>query len=117
MGMIIGIAVVVVVLVVGGIVGYKKFAAPAKATTYIEVNAVPWGTIKTVVSKDGKVKIDVNEATPARVPVPAGEYTVTVAGPDGKEMTEDVNATDDQPGSTSKLVFQQIDVERIVNEH
>jgi serine/threonine protein kinase len=110
-------AIVAVAVIVGGIYLVKRVAAPPKASTYIEINAIPWGTVTSIVSKDGKVKLSPNDDTPLRIPVPPGDYTVTVTGPGGKQLTEDVTATDELPGSTTRLVFQQIDVEKIVNEH
>jgi eukaryotic-like serine/threonine-protein kinase len=115
-GLIIG--VVAAVLVVGAVVGYLKFAAPAKPTTYIEINAVPWGTVKSVDSVDGSVKISVNQETPVRVPVPPGDYNVTFETPDGKEQVEKVeHVTDQAPGSTMPLFVDGKYLESIVEQH
>ena len=109
-------AVALVVLAVGGYVGYKKFAGPGQATTYIEVNAVPWGTVKSVTPTAGGNTIEVNEMTPVRVPVPEGEYTVVVTGPNGTEKTETIKASNDSPGAYTP-VFEAIDVDKILSTH
>jgi hypothetical protein len=109
-------AVALVILAVGGYVGYKKFVGPSAATTYIEINAVPWGTVKSVTPAGGGKAIEVNEMTPIRVPVPEGEYTVVVAGPNGTEKTETIKASNDSPG-TFTPVYEAIDVDKIVSTH
>ncbi|HYX70941.1 MAG TPA: hypothetical protein VE825_17530, partial [Terriglobales bacterium] len=75
---------------------------------------IPWGTVKSITSVDGKVSLSPNEQTPARIAVPPGDYKVVVDGPDGQEQSVDVKATDDIPGSITP-VFQQIDVDQIIN--
>ncbi len=110
------VAVVVLVLAVGGYVGYQKFFAIAPATTYIEINAVPWGTVKTITPTGGGKTLQVNQQTPIRVPVPEGEFTVVVAGPDGTEKSETVKATNDSPGTLTP-VYEAIDVDKILSSH
>ena len=106
-----------VLLIAGAAIMYQKMSAPPVASTYIQVNAVPWGTVKYLeLVKNGK-RIEVNEPTPVRIAVPPGEYKVVIAGPDGTERTDQVEATNDQPGHSIKTVFEQIDVEKIVNSH
>src|SRR4051812_33627625 len=106
----IAIAVVVIALV-GGFFGYKKMTAVPAPTTFIEINAIPFATVKSITSADGKVKLTPDEVTPARIGVPPGEYEVVLAGRDGTEKTEKVSATNDAPGSV-KSVFEPIDVEK-----
>jgi len=106
--------VAVLVLGIGGYVAYKKIAGPPAATTYIEVNGIPWGTVKSVTSADGKVSLTPGEQTPLRIAVPPGDYKVVVDGPDGQEQSLDVKATNESPGSITP-VFQQIDVDQIIN--
>jgi len=83
--------------------------APA---AYIEINAVPWGTVKAVTPKSGQA-IEVNDQTPVRVPVNPGDYTVVVTGPDGEEKTATMTVSQDNPGSFTP-VFQTPDPEKIV---
>src|SRR4051794_32967565 len=106
----IAIAVVVIALV-GGFFGYKKMTAVPAPTTFIEINAIPFATVKSITSADGKVKLTPDELTPARIGVPPGEYEVVLTGRDGTDKTEKVSATNDAPGSV-KSVFEPIDVEK-----
>ncbi|HZR27788.1 MAG TPA: protein kinase, partial [Terriglobales bacterium] len=112
------IVLVIVVLVVAG-VGYwyykNNMAAPQAPTSYIEINGVPWGTVKTVTSANGNVT-EVNQPTPVRVPVGPGEYTVVVAGPNGEEQSQKINVSNDSPGSYTP-VFEKIDVDQILQSN
>ena len=114
--MMIGIALAAVVLAVGGYFAYQKMFGVAPATTYIEINAVPWGTVKTITPAGGGSAIEVNQQTPIRVPVPEGEFTVVVAGPDGTEKSETIKATNDSPGNFTP-VYEAIDVDKILSSH
>jgi hypothetical protein len=112
------IVLVVVVLAAAG-VGYWYYknnrAAPQTPTSYIEINGVPWGTVKTVTSASGNVT-DVNQPTPIRVPVGPGEYTVVVAGPNGEEQSQKITVSNDSPGSYTP-VFEKIDVDQILQSN
>jgi hypothetical protein len=112
----IGIAVAALVLLVGGYFAYQKMFGTAPATTYIEINAVPWGTVKTITPAGGGKAIEVNQITPIRVPVPEGEFTVVVAGPNGTEKSETIKASNDSPGSYTP-VYEAIDVDKILSTH
>ena len=112
--MLIVVAAAVLVAGVVGYVVYNKFMAAPPATTYIEINAVPWGTVKTITPAGGGKAIEVNQQTPIRVPVPEGEFTVVVAGPDGTEKSDTVKATNDSPGSFTP-VYEAIDVDKILS--
>ena len=114
--MMIGIAVAALVLLVGGYFAYQKMFGTAPATTYIEINAVPWGTVKTITPAGGGQAIEVNQMTPIRVPVPEGEFTVVVAGPNGTEKSETIKASNDSPGSYTP-VYEAIDVDKILSTH
>jgi len=115
----VGMIVLVIVLLAAGVGGYwfyeNKIATPATPTSYIEINGVPWGTVKTVTSSAGNV-IQVNQPTPIRVPVGPGEYTVVVTGPNGEEQSEKINVTNDAPG-TYTPVFEKIDVDQILQSN
>ncbi|MCI0353774.1 MAG: protein kinase [Acidobacteria bacterium] len=47
------IGVVALVVMVGGFLAYRSVSAPAPATAYVEINAIPWGTVKSISSTDG----------------------------------------------------------------
>jgi hypothetical protein len=102
---------VVVIAAIGGFFGYKKMTGVPATTTYIEINAVPFATVKSITSADGKVKLTPNEITPARIGLPPGDYEVVLTGRDGTDKTEKVSASNDSPGSV-KSVFEPIDVEK-----
>ena len=113
------IVVVVLALVVAGVVGlwyYKtNMTAPQAPTGYIEINGVPWGTVKTLTSANGNVT-QVNQPTPIRVPVGPGEYTVVVDGPNGEEQSQKITVSTDSPGSYTP-VFEKIDVDQILQSN
>jgi len=114
MPIIIGVLVLVI-----AVVGYFALNKPsgggggaAAASSYMEINAVPWGTVKTITPAKGPV-IELNKETPLRVPLGPGDYTVVVTGPDGDEQSQKITVTNDSPGSYTP-VFQKIDVEKIL---
>src|SRR5207302_8801282 len=92
--------IIIAVLAVAALVGgyFAIFNKPsggggaAGTPAYIEINAVPWGTVKTRPSSNGTS--NVTQETPVRVPLARGEYTVVVAGSDGGEQTQSVTVTD-----------------------
>jgi hypothetical protein len=86
---------------------------PPAATTAIEINAVPWGTVKSVASSDGRFTLAVNSQTPLRVKVPPGGYDVVIFGSKGQEQTPSVAATDDLPGKCTP-VFEAVDAKQII---
>jgi len=99
----------------GGYLAYQKFAAPPPVGT-LEIYAVPWGTVKSVTpSKGGDVRT-VDQPTPLSLDLPAGEYRVVIAGPDGQEKTETVNVTASR-AHRLRPVFQEVNVEDIIREH
>jgi hypothetical protein len=49
-----------------------------------------------------------------RLNLPAGEYEITVTGPSGQEKTERVKISRTSSGSVTP-VFEQLDVEKIIN--
>ncbi|HUQ49733.1 MAG TPA: protein kinase [Terriglobales bacterium] len=105
--------VLALALTVGGYFGYQKMTAPPPIETYVEINAVPWAQVKSIASADGKFKVDVNQETPVRVPLPSGEFTITFAKPDGTPATEKITVNKNQPGSVSP-VFESVSANEIV---
>ncbi len=115
------IVLVVVLLAVLGGAGYllkDKFMGGKKGTAaggaFIEVNAVPWGMVKSVAATDGSLTRVVDQPTPLRLAVPAGEYKVTVSGPNGEEQSQTLNAGPNSP-ATYQPVFGNVDIDAIVN--
>lgn len=111
------VGVVVIVLAVVGYLAMNKSSGgggggAAGASAYIEINAVPWGTVKTITSAKG-TSISVNKDTPLRVPVAPGEYTVVVTGPSGDEQSQKITVSNESPGSYTP-VFEQINVDKIL---
>ncbi|HYX68530.1 MAG TPA: hypothetical protein VE825_05325, partial [Terriglobales bacterium] len=108
--------VLVIVLAVGGFAYWKITHPVFDINSNVEVNAVPWGTVKSVRQLDGKFHKDYTEQnqTPMRLALPTGEFEITVAGPSGTEKTERVKITPQSTGSVTP-VFEQLDVEKIVN--
>ncbi len=106
-------AVLVVVLAVGGYFGYKTLTAPPPIESYVEINAVPWGKVVSVVSADGKYKVDVNQETPVRVNLPAGDFTVNMTKPDGSAAQEKIKVARGNPGIVSP-VFEAMSADEIV---
>lgn len=115
-GMIAAIAAVVLLLIAAGAWYATRKPSPpiATATTGTEVTATvtttatppiapgqgllllsasPWGDLDTIVNKADQKKVELSEellSTPARIPLEAGSYLVTVSGPAGTRETIDV---------------------------
>jgi serine/threonine-protein kinase len=111
------IGVVALLAIVGGIVVYMSTTTPAPATAYVEINAIPWGTVKSITSADGdEVQLGAETQTPLRIALAPGEYKIVVAGPKGEEKTETVKVSNESPGSFVP-VFEAIDVDKILTTH
>jgi hypothetical protein len=82
----------------------------------LEVYAVPWGTVKTVTSTDGKIRLEVNQQTPLNVAVPPGEYVVVIASPEGQEQWGNVTV-DGNGAGRYQVVFQPVNVQEIIRGH
>jgi tetratricopeptide (TPR) repeat protein len=110
----VAIAVAALVVLVGGFLGYQRLTAPPPIAAYAEINAIPWATVVSVDSVDGKRHYLIQQETPVRVPLPEGEYTVTFKGPDGQEVTQKLDPV--TPGSAPVMMhgFQQVDANEIV---
>ncbi len=108
-------AVLALVLVVGGYFGYKTMTAPPVLDTYVEVNAGPWAKVTTIVSEDGKYKVDVNQETPVRVNLPSGKFAVNFVGADGKPDSRTVTVDKANHGSINLEGVDANDIEKIVS--
>jgi len=101
----IGVAVLVIALAIGGFFGYKKFLGPPPVDSYVEINAVPYATIQSIVTTDGKRTIPLtDDQTPVRVNLPQGEYNITFKGADGKTEVEKVTASPANPVQVSHVM-------------
>jgi serine/threonine protein kinase len=85
----------------------------AADTTYAEVNAGPWGTVKEVRSMTGQTVRLLNDQTPTRVELPAGRYQVSVEGPNGEKKTVQVEVPE-HGGSSYFVLFHKPDIQRII---
>ena len=83
--------------------------------SYVEVIAQPWGTVKSLTSASGKV-IAMDEQTPVRIQVAAGEYTITMAGPNAQEHTGQISVSPGKPAQYS-YVFEAVDAAKIVSAY
>src|SRR5579884_3223971 len=132
-----GVGVVIIAILVGGYVARKHFtasrnvvsapAAPAPAQSpqpapatgpvgSLEIYAVPWGTVKTVSSVDGKTRIEVNQPTPLNLALAPGDYLVVIASPEGQEQWGNVTVSETN-SARYQVVFRQIDVQEIIRGH
>ena len=110
----VGAVALVLALAVGGYFGYQKAMAPPPIESYVEINATPWATVTSVVSADGKYKAAIPEnATPVRVLLPAGDFVVTLAGPDGKSDTKKIKVSRTSPAAINQ-VFEGVSANEIV---
>jgi len=112
------VAGVVVVLAILAAFFLHHRSTPTSAPvsdSYVEVIAQPWGTVKSLTSASGKV-IAVDEQTPVRLQVPAGEYTITMAGPNAQEHTGKVSVSPGKPAQYS-YVFEAVDAAKIVSAY
>jgi hypothetical protein len=89
-----GVAVGVLALV--GVAVYVMTRGP-EPTGIAVIDAVPWGTITSIVDEDGdQYPIPSPASTPVSVALPAGTYVVTLTGP--------------EPGANSQQVSVRVDV-------
>jgi len=115
---IIGGIMVVLAMLGASLLLHRSAPQPALAPdAYVEVIAQPWATVKSLTSTgaNGKV-IPVNEQTPVRVKVPAGEYTITLVGPNSQEHTGQVSVGSGKPAQYS-YVFEAVDAAKIVGAY
>ena len=110
------IGVLALAIAVVSYLAFNKSSGPAPGpSSYIEINAVPWGTVKTITPAKGSA-INLNKETPLRVPVAPGDYTIVVTGPSGDEQSQKITVSNESPGSYTP-VFEKIDVEKILQSN
>jgi serine/threonine protein kinase len=81
--------------------------------TYAEINAEPWATVTGVAPANGEAQSIVGQATPLRVKLPPGQYTVTLQGPNHEQKQVDVTVPQ-SGGASCFAVFKKPDLNRIV---
>ena len=119
--MMIGIAAAVVIILAGGFYYWKsrQVVAPVApvSTTVVTttasaptapipagqgvllLSASPWGDLEKIVDEKGKTiaLTDDKKSTPTRIELEPGKYAVTVAGPNGKTQTMNVEIEAGKP--------------------
>jgi hypothetical protein len=115
----IGIAAAILAVVVSLVILWlrpKPSAGRSSArATYAEINAEPWGTIKDIVPANGEARSAIGSTTPLRITLPAGQYTLTLEGPnhETKQVTLTVPT---QGGAASLVLFRKPDIKKLVSE-
>ena len=125
-------AVLAIGAAVGGYFAFRKAPATTASTAAItgtgavaagpgsmQINASPWGTLKSITDSSGKaVEITAGEATPAFVKeLPSGTYDVVVVGPDNATaQTQKVTVQAGQP-AFAYFEFEKIDAKKIVDSY
>jgi len=89
--------------------------ASSAAYTYAEINAEPWGTVKEIDPANGDAKSAIGSATPLRVKLPAGQYTLTLEGPNHESRQVDITVPP-QGGAACLVLFRKPDLKRILSE-
>jgi hypothetical protein len=115
-----GVAAAVLLAVIASVVGlrHRSATAPpvaAPSESYVEVVVQPWGVVKSFKSADGTI-MNVEEFTPVVVRAPAGEYTVTLAGPNGEEQTDHISVSANQR-VRYQHTFEVVDATKIVSSY
>ncbi|HZW05305.1 MAG TPA: serine/threonine-protein kinase [Candidatus Nitrosotalea sp.] len=88
-------------------------APGAAGYTYAEINAEPWATVTAVSPANGEAQSVVGQATPLRVKLPPGQYSVTLRGPNHEEKKVNVTVPQ-QGGAACFAVFKKPDLKQIV---
>lgn len=83
--------------------------------TYAEINAEPWAIVKAVDPANGDAQKIIGQATPLRVNLPPGQYSVTLQGPNEEQKQVNVSVPQ-QGGTTSFTVFRKPDLAQIVGK-
>ncbi|PYX86148.1 MAG: hypothetical protein DMG68_16325 [Acidobacteria bacterium] len=91
----------------------NSYSAPA--SSYAEINAEPWATVRNVNSAKGELVRAVNDQTPLRVDLPAGQYEVTLEGPSGQQKRVRVEVPE-QGGKSYFVIFHKPDVAQILDK-
>ena len=83
--------------------------------TYAEINAEPWGTIKEITPANGEAQSTIGSVTPLRVRLPAGQYSLTLEGPNHEQKRVDITVPK-QGGAACLVLFHKPDLKRLLSE-
>lgn len=109
-----GIAVTILALIVLSVILWPR-PRPARVYTYAEINAEPWATIKEIAPANGEAQSAIGSATPFRVILPPGQYTLTLEGPNHE--TKRVNiAVPTHGGASSLVLFRKPDIKELLSQ-
>jgi serine/threonine protein kinase len=92
-----------------------KPATNAANYTYAEINAEPWATVTDLTPANGDAPSALGAATPLRVKLPAGQYTVTLEGPNHEQKRVQVTVPL-QGGAKCFVLFRKPDVNRLLSQ-
>jgi eukaryotic-like serine/threonine-protein kinase len=111
----IGAAAAVAALWIGWLIVAPKSPNYGSQVTYVQINAEPWGTVKEIVTSEGKSLSRPDEPTPARLSLPRGRYTVTMSGPTGetKQLQLEVPGRE---GNSYFVLFSKPDIDRMLSD-
>jgi hypothetical protein len=111
----IGAAAAVAALLICWSIVAPKWPNYWSQVTYVQINAEPWGTVKEIVSSEGKSLSRPDEQTPARLSLPRGRYTVTMSGPTGetKQLQLEVPGRE---GNSYFVLFSKPDIDRMLSD-
>jgi hypothetical protein len=82
--------------------------------TYAEINAVPWATVKAISPAKGDAQNAIGTTTPLRVKLPAGQYSVTLEGPN-HERKQTVITVPQEGGTSCFIPFKKPDINQLLN--
>jgi tetratricopeptide (TPR) repeat protein len=110
----IGAAAAVAALLICWSIVAPKWPNYWSQVTYVQINAEPWGTVKEIVTSEGKSLSRPDEQTPARLSLPRGRYTVTMSGPTGetKQLQLEVPGRE---GNSYFVLFSKPDIDRMLS--
>ncbi len=83
--------------------------------TYAEINAEPWATLTDLTPANGEAQSVVGSVTPLRVKLPAGQYILTLEGPNHEQKQVEMTVPQ-QGGTKCFVVFRKPDVDRILSQ-
>ena len=111
----IGAAAAVAALLICWLIVAPKWPNHRSQLTYVQINAEPWGTVKEIISSEGKSLSRPDEQTPARLSLPRGRYTVTMSGPTGetKQLQLEVPGRE---GNSYFVLFSKPDIDRMLSD-